>query len=145
MGNSVIFAPAGNSGVVNAHMEVVRDRLGKGKREGPFSGNGAVAQIADHVRSRLGSSGHGVLGTAMRTIWPQDVIPERFSTSRLEIPFILSDAPAEIPESAEAVASAPTVAFRNGKGRPADIAALTMLTVAVLRRLDMECHFAVYN
>ena len=146
MGKSVLLSPTSSRELRSAQMSMLKDQLGPGpKLEGPFSANGQVDSIANHVRSRIRSVGGDPLVTTVHTLIPQDLLPNTCQTSDLGIPFILSGRPSQCPESAGDTASARTAAFRGGEARPAGIAALTMLAVAVLRRLDVECHFALYN
>jgi hypothetical protein len=144
MGVSVLLAPAKSS----AQIHFIRDQLGRGlELEGPFSDKGgAVAEIADRVRTSPLYRGRHVVDATLHAILPQDLLHSGFPPSQLEIPFILPEGvAAHCPESAGEVASSPTVGYRGGKAREADVAALTLLAVSVLRELGVETYFSLYN
>jgi len=156
MGKSVFMLSAGTEALNRAQMRRLRNELGSGAlgMEGPFSDRrGAIEEIADHVRSRTRrSSGSDEIKTAMFTLAPQDLLPDGLPPSycsSLETPFVTGHPDhcgAAERESAGETASSATVDFRGAKARRASLEELTVLGVAVLRKLGIEsfysvCHF----
>jgi len=148
MGKSAyLFTPAKHRSV-HAQLRKLRDDLGQGLRlEGPFSDNdGAVADIATHVRAVSLFSRISPIDATALTLRPQNRLPEGLRPSLLKMPFILEPGQEggwrNYPESAGGVASRSGVEYNGGWARPAGASELNILAVAVLRALDVECHLS---
>jgi len=153
MGKSVFLLPTSSIRSNKAQLRRLRDELGAGalKLEGPFSDrDGAVAEIADHVRRRVRCSvGTNEIETTVLTLMHQDVLPPGFPEirlSQLEVPFVTGlfvPGFSEEQETAGAVAHKTKVTFKGKEARRVTSEELTMLGVSVLRSLGIESYYMV--
>lgn len=131
-------------------MRKLRDELG-GKSlslEGPYADRGeAIAQIVDGVKTRVKLSPHDKVMATLLTICPQNT-PVKTESSWLREAFIfhrLRHEESTARDSAGVVASLPTIEHGGDQVRVADFEELTMIGVAVLRRLGIPSHYGILH
>jgi hypothetical protein len=111
--------------------------------DGPFRDQSeAVAQLSGDITSRMKWGGYGsIVGAAIATLAPQN-LPSG-ERSWLKIPFIVTpNGPAGICESAGSVANIEAGMMGGKPVRAVDMEGLTLVGVAVLRKLGVPAFFS---
>jgi len=149
MGRSVVLLGTKDGKTDGLQMRRVMEQFGARatSTEGPFSDRkGNVEQIAELARSVVRLRIHDRVSATVIALSPQNQ-PGR-PESWLRKPFILiqNGQKRKMPvENAGEIAALDPIADRScvdGKGIPVDIEELTLMTVAVLRRLGVESFYA---
>jgi len=114
--------------------------------DGPFRDESdALAQLSGDVNARMKfSSCSDILGAAIATLAPQNV--PSGERSWLKVPFVVTpDSGAGICDSAGSVANAKTSMLDSRPVRAVDMEGLTLVGVAVLRKLGVPSFFTVMH
>ena len=143
MGKSFFILNSERKGVMSAQFRRMRDELRDCSlgTEGVFADkSGSVEAISEAVRLRMERGGFAhPIGAAIATLAPQNLPVSE--PSWLKVPFLLSGASGPC-DSAGSVACADASNAESGSFRKADLEALSLLGVAVLRRLGIPAYFA---
>ncbi len=150
MGRSVYLIAPANARSMHAQLRRLNDQFGEQnlKLEGPFADkDGAIADIADRVRMVSRFNSIDLINATMVMLKPQNKLPKDEQPSLLDAPFIADSLPLDgwqsYPESAGETASRGAVEYEGGWARIAEPTDLNVLAVSVLRRLKVECYFAM--
>src|SRR5271157_3678058 len=149
MGKSVYILAHAKPDSTHIQLRKLKENLGSGlKTDGPFSDKGgAVADIAERVKSAAQRCRMDIADVAILTLMAQDKLAKGLPPSILEIPFIMGSGTRGgwkvFPENAGEVAAVEPVAFNGGLARQVCLGELLLLTASVLRMLDVESHLAM--
>jgi hypothetical protein len=147
MGRSVFILNSPKPGAEKIQFRKLRDEF-KSKRlgiSGPFGDSGnALAELTQHVEKQMEAmDGGSPLNATIAALAPQNTWA--VGSSLLPVPFVLSDSYSDhsiIRDCAGAIASTLPVVKEDTMFREISHDHLELLTVAVLRRFGVDCHYA---
>jgi|GEM_PF-3998938 len=144
MGRSVFILNSPRQAVMKAQFRKLRDEFGgKGLGiEGPFCDRGnAVDNLVGDIRRRTKSpTAASAAEEAMLALGPQNL--PMCKETWLKVPFYFGYGLHHEIDSAGAVAACKTVNHQAGKARVVTPEELTLLSIAVLRRMGVSSHYA---
>ncbi|MDD5172165.1 MAG: hypothetical protein PHF60_03965 [Candidatus ainarchaeum sp.] len=149
MGRSIFILGSEKRGADKVQVRKFRDEFrSKGLGvSGPFAdSHDALAELTDHVKKDMSARGVSPIDATLSALVPRNAWGS--GASSLQVPFVVTDSYSEdniVRDCAGAIASSAPV-MRDGTAfREISPVHLELLTVAVLRRLGMECFYAVMH
>jgi hypothetical protein len=145
MARSLFIQNSERPAVLRAQFRKLKDDLRDSGTmlDGPFQDqSGAIAKLSDDVGSRMKFGAHNsIVGAAIATLSPQNL--PGGERSWLKVPFIVTPySPPGICESAGRVANVEPGMAGSTPVRAVDMEGLTLVGVAVLRKLGFPAHFS---
>lgn len=142
--------------VASEGVQTTRAQLQKFRRETKWNGlmlegpcadqRDAVAALVEHIRGRMGQRGEHAVWATIATLAPQNT--RSGSDSWLEMPFFLNTGDGIVSTSgckAGEVACSDSIERRGKEVRVVNLEELTLLTIAVLRRLGVPAFYGVMH
>jgi hypothetical protein len=150
MGKSVFLMPSKNKMFNRTQLRKIRDEIKNGLLlEGPFSDwNGAVKDLAEQIKSRIKFGHTDIANEVFSSLVPQNLPKCAKRESRLSVPFLFGNNtsdPFSSKHCSGEIASSPTIDYNDGLVRVADYDELTLLSVSVLRSIDIECYYTILH
>lgn len=145
MGRSHFIIASGKERVQKAQFRKFNDEFGKRSlgTEGPFADfRNAVEELTGRVKGRMRQYNEQPVSATITALAPQS---NWTPYSWLKVPFILGDNEKHFEDNAGAIACSKTIDHEDKKVRPVTLEELTVLAVAVLRRLGVPAFYSVLH